>query len=580
MADPMIPPPGMTTDAAVESRCIRRALLPCLVFTLLMGLLSDGVHHDDDLTHFLIARWVRWFPQYLLHIWGRPGLTLPLGAVAWLDDKAVAWHACRALSALVTAGGALIAARIALRLGIRHAWLVVVACYLQPMNTLLAATTLTENFLALYLAASVLLLLRGQAIAASVVFSLVLVSRHEALILLPVWWAALLARPRPPSSLPAPQKNGLTGFIDRRLVFAIALSIWAPLIHNVSFRLVFGRWPVEIFFTPNGSTAYPAAGPFAYILPMLLAFSPALAGLAIVGAATMTNRRYWFIPALTAVYVGVHWLIVTTGFFGSGGFARFMVAVAPLAAILAVAGWQRLTSLAQADSAGAGHWLIMAAVWALGLVAFEQQRAAGRVGFSLHWVWAIRILAAVVVALLAGSLGLRQLRHRRWIVGMVVATTLVPLVLIVRPLTLRSEQKAVVELVDWLWAEGLANQPIFAANPWFAYALDLVENPRAYKGPALLASMPEGTVVIWDSIYSGSDYHRLRAERLSDDPHYELLNAVHVSGEASFEMRVYRKIGETPPPAVEELPYPPELAASRDPVRGIYYLRARETGPD
>src|SRR5438552_3288391 len=107
-------------------------LIPCLIGTILLGLLSNGVHHDDDLTHFLMARWVRWFPVYLLHVWGRPGATIPMAAVAWIGDPAIGWHACRILSALVTAASAYLAARLAQRRGIGPPWLVVAACYLQP----------------------------------------------------------------------------------------------------------------------------------------------------------------------------------------------------------------------------------------------------------------------------------------------------------------------------------------------------------------------------------------------------------------------------------------------------------------
>jgi hypothetical protein len=42
------------------------------LLTAVLGLMSDGVHHDDDLMHLLMARWARWFPQYLLHGGGRP----------------------------------------------------------------------------------------------------------------------------------------------------------------------------------------------------------------------------------------------------------------------------------------------------------------------------------------------------------------------------------------------------------------------------------------------------------------------------------------------------------------------------
>ena len=65
-------------------------------------------------------------------------------------------------------------------------------------------------------------------------------------------------------------------------------------------------------------------------------------------------------------------------------------------------------------------------------------------------------------------------------------------------------------MVAWLKARDLDQQPLFTTNPWATYFLDLVELPRAHKGPRLLASMPIGTVFVWDSLYSPSDYHHLR----------------------------------------------------------------------
>ena len=95
--------PSSIDPAAHHGSGIWRALLPCFIGTILLGLLSNGVHHDDDLTHFLMARWTRWFPVYLLNVWGRPGATIPLAAVAWIGDTDTAWHACRLLSAVVSA---------------------------------------------------------------------------------------------------------------------------------------------------------------------------------------------------------------------------------------------------------------------------------------------------------------------------------------------------------------------------------------------------------------------------------------------------------------------------------------------
>ena len=55
-----------------------------LVLSITMGVLSDGTHQDDDLTHYQMARWAWHYPAYLLDNWGRPGFTIPYAPAAGL----------------------------------------------------------------------------------------------------------------------------------------------------------------------------------------------------------------------------------------------------------------------------------------------------------------------------------------------------------------------------------------------------------------------------------------------------------------------------------------------------------------
>ena len=69
----------MAPDARLqraEDRTTLCVVACCFLLTAVLGIFSNGVHHDDDLTHFLMARWSAWFPSYLLHVWGRPALTI------------------------------------------------------------------------------------------------------------------------------------------------------------------------------------------------------------------------------------------------------------------------------------------------------------------------------------------------------------------------------------------------------------------------------------------------------------------------------------------------------------------------
>lgn len=528
---------------------------------LVFGLLSDGVYHDDDLTHYLMARWAGWYPSYLLHIWGRPGLTVPLAAVAWIGDREIGWHAARLLSAIVTTASALLAAHVARRLDIRPAWLVIVALYMQPLATLLGFTTLTENFAAFYLIAAVALLQGGRPLTASAVFSLVLVTRHETAVFLPIWWLA----------------TGLHRSSAAKRAAAIALALWAPAAHNIAYYAVFDSWPLRIFFQASGSTQYTAQVLWSYLPDALYAVPPAIAGLAIVGTVVMLRRRQWPVPAIAATFFLTQVGIKALGVYGSGGYGRFMVVVAPFIAILAVAGLAEIAARLRDRRPIGLLILLFSTTWVIGLIAFELERIDRRQVWREETLWLIRgTVAAILLLLLALAVIIRRGGGRnasRIIAAILMATCFIQCAAIVRPLRLQPSQELAQRTVHWLEQRGLSDSPIFATDPWFAYFLDLVENPRAHKGARLLASMPVGTIFIWDSVYSPSDFHRLPLPAFRESRLYEVLQEFRCTGDVEPRICVFRKIVPTPPPTTREVYYPP-VPEDQEPLLGIYYIRA------
>ncbi|RIK68092.1 MAG: hypothetical protein DCC65_04505 [Planctomycetota bacterium] len=551
---------NVTPEPVRANRRLLFALAPLFGLTLVAGLLSDGVYHDDDLTHFLVARWSRWFPSYLLHIWGRPGLTVPLASVAGAEDVETAWRAARVLSAMVTAAAALLTGRLALRLGLARPQLAVLFAYAQPLVAVLALTTLTENFAALYLVSAVFLLQSRRPVSASLVFSLIFVTRHEAVILWPVWLAGLYAaRTRP-----------------RRWLLPALCSVWAPLVHNALFFAVFRRWPVAIFTRPHGSTEYPAGGPLAYIPDALYALTPALLSLAIVGGAWFIRRRMPLIPALAGVFLLAHIVVKAIGVFASGGYGRFLVTVFPLVAILALAGWNEIDRRVREGLSCRVIWLVFAGVCALGWLALEEQNHAGRFHFSERTLWLLRGGAAALIALAVGLIAAARAQAARAGLLILALTCAGQWCAIFRPLGERDDQRTVRDACQWLMQSPYAAGPVFGTNPWFALYLDLIEHPRAHKGAALLASLPVGTIFFWDSKYSANDFHRLPRDSFAGDAaHYETVRIIRSHGREPLELWVFRKIAETPQPDAAEPPYPPDLAAEESPVRGIYYLRGK-----
>lgn len=538
-----------------RDRGVWLAIGPLFALSVGLGLLSDGAYHDDDLTHFLMARWSRWFPGYLLHIWGRPGLTIPLASVSWIGDSQTAWHLARVLSALATAASAMFAADVAGRIGIRRRWIVVILLYAQPLAMLLSFTTLTENWTALYLIAAVALLYRERLLLGSLVFSCALVSRHEAIILLPLWCGAVWMR------------RVSVG----RGVVTLATSLWAPLAHNVAFFLVYDEWPVRVYFEATGSTQYLPTGWLTYIPQTFYAIPPVLGALAILGGGEVLRRRAFLVVAIPAVFWATQAVLRAFGLFASGGYARFLVSVAPFVALLAAAGLESCFRGRRLRAA----CIVCAGLLALGWLAIELECASGR-WVPPNWVpGTLRVTASALVLICLAAAFTRADRSRAIVplaAVMLMATCLLQIIALVRPLRLSAEARAVHGLCVWLHREGLGRRPLFATDPWLPYFAGLVENPRARKGPELLASMPEGTIVVWDSTYSPSDFHRIPRELLDTNAAYdELTFRPASSGRSAF--RIYQKVAPTTEPVSTLPPYPPDLTSRSRPVRGIYYVR-------
>lgn len=538
----------------------------CLCASIVMGLLSDGAHHDDDLTHFLVARWSWWFPSYLVQVWGRPGLTLPLALVSWLPNVSMAWHAARILSALATAIGALIAANVAQRLGVRRLWWIVVACYAQPLCAVLSYTTLTENFTALYLVAAVALYWRGRYLTASAIFSLALVSRYETVVLLLIWGVALLAC------------NAKTN----RKASAIALSLWAPVVHNILHRCAFGTWPAMTFLQPHGSTQYVATGWSGYFPQTLLALSPAIAALAVVGAFVLWQRGTWLVPSLAGAFFLTHVAICARGVYASGGFGRFMVTVGPFIAILAVVGAEEMLRGIYNPRYQKRAFFISVFAWAVFLAAIMNEIRSLRLlpippyTTIIYGIIGVIILLSAILALARHSRILRRVFLSLSIVlGLAWAAQFW---IVVHPLHCSIETTLALQAAQHLVHDNLSHQPIFATNPWVSYKFDLIENPRAHKDDALLASMPVGTIFIWDSVYSPSDFHQMTLRDYEDNPSYRKLYEYNdkycsLTGTISApRVVVMQKIAPTSEPVVEKKYYPPPLTQG-EPVRGVFYVR-------
>ncbi len=543
-----------TSDAARrETRHAALLLLIGLAASVVCVFLSgEGFSHFDEPAHYLFARWAWKWPAYLLHDWGRPGFTV----LHFLPAR-FGWTACRLLSAALTAAATWFAFRIAQGLGLRPAWAVIPLAFAQPLFFQLSLTTLTETPLALYLSLAVLLALRGRWRLSAAVVSLTFVTRHEAIVFLPVWlfcawrsrvgllrlwpivWAPVAVELISRLSGGHPISDRLVDFVPSTqfgtgswlTFFARALHAWGP---GVTILALLGL-PVLAC-----TQRVPLKGATRCLQPMPSP-SQALADESPVAPAA-ENRRSdasgagGLLVALSiAVYFATHTAIRALGLFASGGYARFLVGISPLVAVAALAGWNVLLS---------EHWKIRrkavlgaAAAMLLLWAALERELNLSSIAESVSEyadqvqpaAWTMRIasiglLACVgIVVMYDGRCHRLRRRPDRsrpgfadptnsgtapsthyLLPGCLALMILLTCAALCRPLTLGPEALIVIDVHHRLRDEGLADGPLVTANLWVDYVSQRSRRPYGPLATDELREAPSGAIFIWDRKFAGA----------------------------------------------------------------------------
>lgn len=517
----------------------------CFLISAAFGLsLRDGLLQFDDLTHYLFARWAWTWPSYLLDDWGRPGFTtlyfLPAG---------LGWTACRTLSAFLSAISALLACRIAERMGIRNTWAVIPLVFAQPLFFQLSQTTLTETAMAFYLTLAVYLAQRSRWSASSAILSLAFVTRHEAIIFLPVW--LYFARR------------------DRVPLRRLWPILWAPFLVNLLAPLASIRPSIVLFFDPTREGQYGRGGWLTYFCRALEAWGPGITVLAMTGLVAILRPRRQehaeghqpatgLVAACIIVYFTAQTVVRALGLYDSGGYARFLVPISPLVGIAALAGWHRLTTrdavvrqLALMTVAGSMLILWLATERQLVLHAAQLDEAAAVPDLRLAKM-AVRISTVFIVTLALGALwSARTDRHgsvARYIVpAALVVTILLAVLALCYPLRPPPEAPLVADAKVRLTAMGLGDRDLLSAVVWIDYVFDRKFPPQRPTVRAQLEQAPLGILFAWEMQFAASLDHGLALEEFTDSPAFRLvLETPPLPGRSSPYLRIFEKIAHWP----------------------------------
>ncbi len=450
----------------------------------------------DGVRHYLISKWSWDHPAQFLYSWGKPFFTLvssPFSQFGLIGMKIY-----NAMLATLTAWFAYL---IAVRLGMRAPWPVLVFSSMAPVYASSVNSGLTEPSFAFFLMSSILLFLHNRYLAGTVLISFLPFVRSEGNLMLPLFGMVLLLR-------------GRWSFIPLLAFGTLAYSIVGYFYYN-DFFWVSNQNP----YTGHNADLYGSGELLHYVKRMDLILGYPILILFILGIiwrftdlrslvrykpaeTDFSLEESWLVFGSFITYFLAHSIFWWKGLFGSLGLERSIAGVAPVAGIIAWRGVMFLQGTLFKNQS---------------LVAFKT------------FIY-VALFACVSFPFVKGYL----------------------------PLQLDKEESLVHEAGTWYMDSGFAGNKLYYLFPY----LMVVSDKDPFDGnktgelwgfyPAieewgLDGPVPLNTIVFWDSHF-GANEARVPLEKLKTDPNFELLKSFYPDqpfktlGDYNFEIHVFKRV--------------------------------------
>jgi hypothetical protein len=323
-----------TTPArdASESRAAMLWLAATLMVCTCLVIVYPDSYQQDGGTHFLYARDSWREPWRLVDVWGRPLFTA-LYAIPALGGYAAA----KMLTVVICIATAYQTWRLARKMGFERSPLAIPLLVLQTSYLLLSSETMTEPLFALVFVAALRLRRAHRDAASAAMASLLPLARPEGFFLASLWalWMLFAGDDTRPFARRVLSLGWLAVGMLAWWLLALAIT------HDPLFIL--HNWPHN--WSPTVAT-YGHGKAFDYIrrsAEILNAWflAPFAVGLVLLVA----RRRASELTSSVLFLLAVHSALWTFGLFGSAGYPRYFVCVAPASALIALAGWNAIANL-------------------------------------------------------------------------------------------------------------------------------------------------------------------------------------------------------------------------------------------
>ncbi len=301
----------------------------CLFAGILLTIFYPDSYQQDGGHHFLFARSAWKHPAIFVGVWSRPLFTF-----IYAFPALAGYPFARFLTVLICLATAWQTYRIAEDTGIKRASLAIPFLFLQPTLFLISADTMTEPIFALVFAIALRLHLKGRIKAGMLVASLMILARPEGFFLGALWGVWVLLDRRGPA-------NRLLR-LPSTLMLATGMFIWwlAALLITGDPLFIKHNWPPDWNAT---QATYGTGSLLTYVGRLPEIVGPVLCMIFVLGLVMSLFRRKLGTSTSTfLVLLVTHSVLRVFGLFGSAGYARYFVCVAPAMVLITLAGWNEI----------------------------------------------------------------------------------------------------------------------------------------------------------------------------------------------------------------------------------------------
>jgi hypothetical protein len=461
------------------------AIIAIAIFFLFNSFLSEGsLYGGDSYAHYLIARYAFAHPTNFLDHWGKPLFTLLAAPFAYFG-----FHGIMVFNILVCMLSSYLTLLVARKLGYANGVLTIAFTSFAPIFILLMFSGLTEAFFALMLIATAYFYITNKFLLTAVLISFIPFVRSEGMMFV-IWFMVLLIIKRQYKALPFV----FSGVLFYSLLGGLIKGDYLWLIHDNPYGLksdIYGHG--SLFEYVN---SVPATFGYLMFYLALLGFLAIIISFLVSFFRKKAIANSWFneffvIGCSAFGYFVFHSVVWWKGWLSVLGDPRFMAAIVPLMAILALKGFNVLV-----------------------------------IPIKRQWViWSLMVVISGVMVFKGLD------RHRL-------------------PVKLIMEERTINSVMDWVKENHYDQHQLIYNNVVIPVLLDkdpfdqtrmrnnLEDSQCPEKGVA------PGTVMIWDGHFSAQE-GQLPLQRMLDNPNYQLLKLVEADppfkavGDENYKVAVF-----------------------------------------